>query len=137
MELSFRKKKYQSIDSCIILRMIRGDIPEQRQLARSLLLNGMDYYVDEVAIMGCVHVLTKYRCTRIKIVSDLQLFLSNSMIHYNKSFFDPVFDNYIKHPSLSFDDCVLDARIEQKGHEPLWTFDRKFARQSSSTHLLA
>jgi len=137
MELSFRKKKYQSIDSCIILRMLIGDIPEQRQSVRSLLLNGSNYYVDEVAIMECVHVLTKLHATRTKIASDLQLFLSNPMIVYDESLFEPVFSHYVKHPSLSFDDCVLDAKIKQKGHEPLWTFDKKFANQSSSACLLA
>lgn len=136
MELSFRKRKYDSIDSCIILRTIIGDIPEQKKTANDLLLNGADYYVDEVAIMECVHVLTKMQATRTEITSDLQIFLSNPMIHYDKSFFEQVFKNYVKHPALSFDDCVLDAKIKQKGYEPLWTFDRKFAHQSSTARLL-
>ena len=136
MDLKFRKK-YSSIDSCIILRTLQGNVPAQKKKAVEFLLSGGDFYVDEVVIMETVYVLTKDHTPRQKIVDDLRTFLSNSMIQYNASFFEPVFDNYLSHPSLSFDDCVIEARISAKGYTPLWTFDKKFAHQTTTARLLA
>ncbi|MBQ3470714.1 PIN domain-containing protein [Candidatus Saccharibacteria bacterium] len=133
MELNYR---IASLDSCIILRLIRNDNTEQRNLARDLLLNGQDFYVDDTAIMEVVHVLTREHVPREKIHQDVQLILNNPMIIYDRKFFDPIFEKYASHPSLSFDDCVLEARAETKGALPLWTFDQKFARQSDVARLL-
>lgn len=135
MEFGF-KKKYTSLDSCTILRTILGDNPEQERQARALILSGRNFYIDDVAIMECIYVLTKKSFKRPEITDFIQTFLSNPMVHYNKTFFDPIFKDYVAHPSLSFDDLVLAARIEEKGYAPLFTFDQKFARQSKTATLI-
>lgn len=126
----------QAIDSCILLRFILKDIPEQTQLVRELFVNGYNYYVDDVAIMEVVYVLTKQGYSRDVIAYDIQELLRNPMIIYDEALFAPVFKTYLEHPSLSFDDCVLAARADAKGYLPLWTFDRKFAKQSQVARLL-
>lgn len=129
--------KYASLDSNFILRFILIDNQAQLKRAVDLLANGGEYYVDDVAIMECIYVMTKSGYDRKAIASDIQDFLLNPMIHYNKAFFSPIFKDYVSHPSLSFDDLVLAARVEEKGRVPLWTFDKKFAHQSKIAKLVA
>ena len=136
MELGF-KKKYASLDSCAILRTMLGDNSEQEKRIRRLILSGQLFYVDDVAIMECVYVLTKEGCARSEIAELLQCFLSNPMIYYARAFFAQIFKDYVSHPSLSFDDLVLAARVEEKGCVPLWTFDKKLAHQSKIAKLVA
>ncbi|MBR3322027.1 PIN domain-containing protein [Candidatus Saccharibacteria bacterium] len=130
------KSREVSIDSCILLRIIQRNNHEQYKKAVDLLLNGYDYYVDSVAIMEVVYVLTKEKMRRAKILENLKTLLDNPMIIYDKMFFAGVFEKYATHPSLSFDDCILEARIAMKRKEPLWTFDKKFANQSEVAELV-
>lgn len=131
------KSSLSSIDSCIILRVIEQNIPAQYLLAKNLLLSGGDFYADDVAIMEVIYVLTKEHMPRNEIVERLKIFLANPGIFYNSEVIDEVFERYLSHPSLSFDDCMLEARVRQYGRAPLWTFDRKFANQSNVARLVA
>ena len=131
------KSKYASLDTSIILRLIVRDSFEQHRLARNLILNGQKYVVDDCAVMEAVYVLTKESYSRSDIVDSLRDLLSNSVFIYNATFFEPIFKRYATHPSLSFNDCVLEARAELADAAPLWTFDRKFAHQSPTARLLA
>ena len=99
--------------------------------------NCRDLYVDDVVIMEIVYVLVKDKMSRAKIVENIRLLLNNPVFIWDRMFFDPIFDNFLKHPSLSFDDCILDARIAMKRRAPLWTFDRKFANQSNVARIVA
>lgn len=112
------------------------DNSEQENRAKMLLLSGQNFYVDDVAIIECVYVLTKKGYTRVEISEFLQSFLLNPMIEYNKVVFDSIFEKYVLHPSLSFEDLAIAAHAEQKGHTPLYTFDKKFAHQSKITKLV-
>lgn len=135
MGLNF-KRRYSSLDSCVILRIMLRDNSEQEDHAKMLLLSGQNFYVDDVAIIECVYVLTKKGYTRVEIAEFLQSFLSNPMIEYNKVVFDSIFGKYVSHPSLSFEDLAIAAHAEQKGHIPLYTFDKKFAHQSKIAKLV-
>ena len=128
--------RINGIDSCILLRYLLRDIPEQAKLARDLLLNGHDYYVDDVAIMEVVHVMTKDGRNRREITEAIVGLLRNQMFVWNAELFEPVFKTYLTHPSLSFDDIVLAERAKLSGYSCLWTFDRKFANQSKVARLL-
>ena len=121
-----------SLDSCVLLRIILRDNQAQYNKAMDLLLGGGDFYVDDVVIMEMVYVLTREKMSRVEIINNITTLLDNPMIIYDKMFFAGVFEEYGSHPSLSFDDCILEARIAMKRKEPLWTFDRKFANQSST-----
>ena len=128
--------KINGIDSCIILRFLLKDNPEQVKLAQDLITNGHDYYVDDVAIMEVVHVMTKEGRYRHEIVDAMLSLLRNVMFVWDRDFFEPVFRDYLEHPSLSFDDIVLAKRAENAGYSCLWTFDRKFAKQAKVAKLL-
>ena len=129
-------EKIQCIDSCVILRVILQDIPELYAKARDFLMNGHDYYVDDVAIMEIVHVLTKDKWARKKIAESILVLLRNSFFVWNRDLFEPVFKEYLKYPSLSFDDLVMARRVEMRGYSCLWTLDKKFANQSKVAKLV-
>lgn len=128
--------RINGVDSCVLLRYILWDLPEQGEMARELFLSGHDIYVDDVAIMEVVHVLTKHNKSRRVITDDILDLLRNSLFVWDRDFFEPVFKDYLAHPSLSFDDLVLAKRAETRGYACLWTFDKKFASQSEVARLL-
>ena len=128
--------KINGIDSCVILRFLLRDVPEQVEKARNLIMNGHDFYVDDVAIMEVVHVLTKHKKSRKMIANNLIGLLRNSMFVWDRDFFELVFREYLEHPSLSFDDIVLAQRAKEHGYSCLWTFDKKFAKQAEVARLV-
>ena len=135
MELSC-DTRINGIDSCVILRFLLRDIPEQVESVRKLFVSGHDLYVDDVAIMEVVHVMTKHHKSRRVIANNLLILLRNRMFVWNRDLFEPVFVQYLEHPSLSFDDVVLAKRAEDAGYSCLWTFDKKFAKQAKVARLL-
>lgn len=128
--------KVNAVDSCILLRCIERDIPEQFERIAKMLLNGHDFYVDDVAIMETVHVLTKAGRSRKVIANNIRDLLRNPVFVWDGEFFLPVFRDYVEHPSLSFDDLVLAGRTEQKGYAVLWTLDKKLASQCEVARLV-
>ena len=128
--------KYASVDTCILVRLMIHDIPSQYDLALDLILNGQSFYVDPAVISESVYVLTKLGKARKDIAGGIQTLLSNEVFIYDRELYGHIFERYLTHPSLSFDDCVLEARAEAKGYTPLWTFDQKFAHQSETARLL-
>ena len=125
----------ESIDANVVLRIILGDIPEQR--TQSLKLLGRPhttYYLSNVAIMEVVFVLEKIiGYTRADIAENLSRVLgAYNNIHYEAEILRAALELYTKHPSLSFDDCYLAEESAHKNCTPLWTFDHKLSVQSSS-----
>lgn len=128
--------KIEAVDSCVLLRYLERDNAKQEQLARNLFLSGVDLYVSEVVICEVVYVMEKDHYSRESIAENFSLLLSSPMFIYDKKFFDPIFKDYVKHPSLSFEDLVIAKYAEKKKCIPLWTFDKKFANQSKVAKLL-
>ena len=128
--------RIEAIDSCLILRMLRNDLPEQSKKATELLLSGKDFYVSEAVISEVIYVMKKNNCKRSSTIDRLTTLLHNAMFVYDKKFFDPLFVEYVNHPSLSFEDLVIAKRAEEKNSVPLWTFDKKFAKQMEVARLL-
>lgn len=133
--------KYDSrievIDSCIILRVLEGDLPGQREKAYELFLSGRDLYVDGAVISEVVYVMKKNGYERGETVDKIKTLLANPMFVYDRKFFDPIFKEYVKRPSLSFEDLAIAKRAEERECVPLWTFDRKLANQSEVAELLS
>lgn len=125
-----------SVDTCILLRIIVNDIPEQHKKAVDLLLSGQSFYVDQAVISEAVYVQQKLDYSREEITEGLQTLLHNDVFVYDREFYDSIFEEYLSHPSLSFEDCIIAARANIHGHTPLWTFDRKLAGQSPIARLL-
>ena len=56
---------------------------------------------------------------------------------YNRELVESVFPFYLKHPKLSFNDCMLGALAELNKAEPLYTLDKKLANQHLSAKMIA
>lgn len=120
-----------SLDTSIILRLILNDDPTTRhQLTSFLLQHDTKFLLDDFVIGETIHVLEREEFTRPDIVNILQALLSNSLFISNLDFLTPVFNFYLTHPKLSFNDCYLAAKSSTHHATPLYTLDRKLAAQS-------
>lgn len=131
-------KNIQSVDTNILLRLILNDVPAQRARAYKHILNGATYYIPTLALTEVVFTLErgKYRHSRKTIVEALTPLINSSCFIYDKTLLKEVFPFYLSRPSLSFNDCVLSFEVAKLEREPLWTFDKAFAKQSPVAKLL-
>ncbi len=129
-----------SIDTNIVLRCILGDIPAQRKAAARLITSSNSkHYLSNLAILECVYVLEMVEeMTRVEIVDHLNFFLTHysEYITYDHESVAVAFSIYLEHPKLSWGDCLLAAESESLHREPLFTFDKKFARQAPQAKLV-
>ena len=128
-----------SLDTCVILAYAIGEPIDQRDAAWDLLGSGAEHYVADLALTEAAYVLEDhYRHSRKEVVYLLRKFLgqNDKVLNYNRALFDLVFPFYEAHPALSFNDCCLAAYAELGHAEPLFTFDRKLARQHPSAKML-
>ncbi|MDO5452030.1 MAG: PIN domain-containing protein [Candidatus Saccharibacteria bacterium] len=121
--------KIQSVDTNVLLRIILRDNEKYYRRALDLVMNGTDYYVDDYVIGECEHVLGREGYGREGIKGAIETLLGNRMFVWNSEFFEKVFENYLKHPKLSFNDCYLAEKAKGLGREPLWTFDKRLVTQ--------
>ena len=131
--------RLEALDTNILMRAVVGDIPEQAELVYDLLETSASiFYMPDQAITEAVFNLqgVKYKWDRESIVNALGEFLKTPRVDYNKSLFDKVFELYLKHPKLSFNDCYLAAHVADKDRTPIWTFDKAFANQTAEAKLL-
>jgi predicted nucleic acid-binding protein len=122
-----------SLDANVILRIILGDIPNQREAAKKLISNSKGIYVvSDLAIVEVGYILkANYNFSRKQILDTLGSFLLHPAIKSNLTLMQRAFQMYILNPKLSFTDCCLATRAEFDGASPLWTFDQKLAKNSA------
>ena len=126
-----------SIDTNLLLRLVLGDIPEQRDVTLQFLKRKGAVAVADLAITETVFVLERsLGIPRSKIVKLLQALSANQYLDYNRDLFDRVLRPYAEHPKVSFNDCCLAVHAKLNGQTPLYTFDKKLARQLPHTELL-
>lgn len=131
-------KTHESLDTNLILRLILGDIPEQREKVRELLRRpGVEYHISDLAITEAVYVMQSNGKSRSTIVSLLRQLFKTLNINANFALLTQVFPLYLNYPHLSFNDCCLSVYAALNESEPLWTFDRNLAKQSPTAKLLA
>ena len=133
--------RLEAVDTNLIMRVILNDIPEQAEKVCDLLNTSASiFYVPDLAITEVVYNLggDMYgNWDRETIVNVLGEFLRTPRVDYNKVLFDRVFELYLMHPRLSFNDCYLAAYVADRDRTPIWTFDKAFAKQTKEAKLLA
>jgi predicted nucleic-acid-binding protein len=126
-----------SLDSNILLRLLLKDIPAQHDAVLKLFAKESSFNVADTAFIEIAFVLERhYRFSRRQILEAIQGLLDLSQIGGKASIQDAL-DIFLAHPGLSFEDCYLAADSKTKRAEPLWTFDRKLARQTPAAKLLS
>ncbi len=120
-----------SLDPNIVLRLMRHDLPEQTRQAAEL-LDSVDepFEVADIVFVEVAHVLERYYGVSRPTIQTLLLeFARLDSVNCNASLLKQALPTYVNHPALSFEDCCLAAYAEIQKALPLYTFDRKLARQ--------
>lgn len=126
-----------SIDTNILLRMILGDVYEQRQMILRLTEKHDVLSVSDLAISEMVYVLEKSQKVSRKLINELvSSLIANQHLNINRPLFERVIPLYEKHNGASFNDCCLAVYAKLDGTTPVYTFDKKIARDLPYVELL-
>jgi predicted nucleic-acid-binding protein len=127
-----------SLDANVLLRLLLNDVPEQNMAATKLLEDAdRQFAVADTAIIEIVFVLERhYQFTRTQIAEAVEGLMSLPEINCNRGLFAAALPLFIKHFTLSFEDCCLAKYAELNDAKPLWTFDLKLANQTASAKLV-
>jgi predicted nucleic-acid-binding protein len=127
-----------SLDANVLLRLLLNDVADQHQAVVKLFERSVGKFsVADTAIIEIVFVLERhYQFSRSAIVETIEGLMSLTAITCNQPLFVAALPLFSKHSGLSFEDCCLAVYAGLNNAEPLWTFDRKLAKQTSSAKLL-
>jgi predicted nucleic-acid-binding protein len=127
-----------SLDTNAVLRLLLNDIPEQRIAIKRLLDQTIDQFaVADTVVIELVFVLHRYyEFNRSQIAEAIDGFMKLTEINCNQVLFEKALPLFITHTSLSFEDCCLAIYAQLNDAEPLWTFDKKLAKQAASAKLI-
>lgn len=118
-----------SLDTNLLLRLILQDQPQQIQRAKSLFKKHERFAVADQAIVEVIFALGgHYEYSRKAIAGVVQELMSNQHLVLNRPLFGYVLPYYTKHSGVSFTDCCLAGYAKLNGQTPLYTFDKKLAR---------
>ena len=129
-----------SIDTNIIVHGIVNDVPEQRKKIHAFLgERNTTHHVSILAIYEAVYVLEKiYQKPRKEIAELLTFFLTrfSDTLIYNQGLFTMAISLWVENLKLSFADCILATEAEINHIEPLYTLDKKLAKQAGAAKML-
>src|ERR1035441_4133272 len=127
-----------SLDTNVVLRLLLNDIPEQHLAAKKLIEQATNQFdVADTVIIELVFALDRYYgFSRLQIAGAIDGLMKLKEINCNRAFFENALPLVINHGGLSFEDCCLATHAKLNDAEPLWTFDKKLANQSSSAKLI-
>jgi predicted nucleic-acid-binding protein len=127
-----------SLDTNVLLRLLLNDIADQHRAVVALLKDPADLFVvADTAIIELAFVLERhYGFDRSVIAEAVAGLMALTQIQCNRALFEKALPIFVNHKSLSFEDCCLAVYAELHDAMPLWTFDRKLARQAPSVRLV-
>ncbi len=127
-----------SLDTNILLRLVLRDHETMLIAAKKLLAKHEVFAVADQAIIELEYSLCGYyKYSREEFATIIQkLFLANQHLNLNRPLFEKVLPYYLAHPSVSIDDCCLAVYAQLNGQTPLYTFDKKFARDIPHVELV-
>lgn len=126
-----------SLDTCMIMRYIWGDVPEQAQKVNALLNDEEKiFYISDLVVSEVIYNMQVADLRRSSIVGVLYELAERKNIEISSFVVDTVLPFFAEHPALSFVDCYTAFEAEKKGRAPLLTFDRKLANQHPSVEMV-
>ncbi len=127
-----------SLDTNTLLRLLLNDIPEQHKAIKKLVSQARGQFnVADTAIIELAFVLERhYDFSRQQVKEAITGLTQLKEISCNHILCDHALLLYIAHPALSFEDCCLSSYAALNQAEPLWTFDKKLARQAVNATLI-
>lgn len=126
-----------SIDTNVLLRLIRADVPDQHLVACRLMSDpAHPVAVDDQALIETVFALHRYyQVSRSDCVQVVGAVLEMPTLIGNFTVFRPAMSLWAAHPKLSLSDCYLAEKAADTQMTPLWTFDQKLANQHTAAQL--
>jgi predicted nucleic acid-binding protein len=130
--------KKGSLDTNALLRLTLKDIPEQHKMVRDLVSQkDASYAVNDTAVIEYVFVLERYyELKRERIAEMVKALNTIEGLEVDCAILFNALEPYVKHPKLSFEDCYLAEAAAAAHALPLWTFDKKLAKQSEHVKLI-
>jgi len=120
----------QSLDANVLLRLVVADIPAQSEAAIKLVEQSKLLHVADTAVIEVVFALERYyEMDRSTISQVIGALLTHPKLRLNKALFTEAMPLFVSHSKLSMEDCCLATYAKLNKALPLWTFDRKLARQ--------
>ena len=126
-----------SLDTNVLLRVILRDNAKLFDAALVLLARHKQFAVADQAIVEIVYALGgHYGYSRSAIAGIVTELMNNQHLNLNRPLFAKVLPNYVKHTGVSFTDCCLAAYAALNKQTPLYTFDKKLARDVPHVELV-
>lgn len=127
-----------SLDTNILLRLVLRDNEAMLYATKKLLAKHDVFAVADQAIIELEYTLCGYyKYTREEFAQIIEkLFFANQHLNLNRPLFEKVLPYYLKHRSVSIDDCCLAVYAKLNDQIPLYTFDKKFARDIPHVELV-
>ena len=126
-----------SLDTNVLLRIILRDNAELFNAARALLGQHKSFAIADQAIVEIVFALGgHYEYARSEIAEVLIQLMNNQHLVLNRALFDKVLPLYTRHSGVSFTDCCLSVYAKLNKQAPLYTFDKKMARDLPHVELV-
>jgi predicted nucleic-acid-binding protein len=123
-----------SLDANVLLRLTLKDLPEHFERAKRLVsAPGARFAMADTAAVEYVFALERhYGLSRGQIAQMVRGVIALPVIECRADLLEAAVGTYAAHPALSFEDCCLAESARLAGAVPLWTFDKKLARQSDA-----
>jgi predicted nucleic-acid-binding protein len=130
---------FEAIDTNVALRLFLKDDLVQHKAAKKLIEKSqVVFFVPDVVCFEIVYILTKqYGFSRLHVKEFFDSLFSTPKVKGNLNIILPAVKKYAKYPKLSFADCYLTEFTKAQQYEPLWTFDKKLAKQSAAAKLVS
>ncbi|HSW37674.1 MAG TPA: PIN domain-containing protein [Candidatus Saccharimonadales bacterium] len=127
-----------SFDTNVVLRLLLNDIPKQHMAAKKLMEQAVNQFaIADTVIIELVFGLDRYYgFSRPQIADAVDGLMNLKGINCNRALFERALPLFVNRGGLSFEDCCLAVYSVLNDAEPLWTFDKKLARQASSAKLV-
>lgn len=119
-----------SLDANVVVRLLTEDIPSQYEQARKLITSGAEFEVADTAMIEAIYALCEYYKIPRKLVEEtVEALQTNKNLRINTPVFKQALALFAEQPALSIEDCYLTSLASHHRALPLWTFDKKLAKQ--------
>jgi predicted nucleic-acid-binding protein len=118
----------RAVDTNVVVRLLVRDDADQAAAADAFIGGGA--WLSLLVLMETAWVLRSvYERTPAQIAAGLELLLDHeTIVVQDADLVGRAVDEFRKHPSIGFSDCLIVEQARKAGHLPIGTFDRALAR---------
>ncbi|MBP9852568.1 MAG: hypothetical protein QG629_676 [Patescibacteria group bacterium] len=126
-----------AIDTNVLVRLFIDTNAAQTTAVQKYFATEKHISIADIALIEALYVLTEYygknRTAACRCIASV---LASPKVNCNRPLFTEALYLYEEHVALSVEDCCLVVYAELNNSTPLYTFDKKLARQTQHTELL-